>query len=139
MQRFIAVAENGFAFGEPDKVVLKNYAYLEPKDCVLLDQVHRRVNDPKYGHRYKLLWDAITGVLPETRSSSRSSEIYVALVILSHGPILADIRVEYINTRTWISSREGLASGGIQLQFYMPSAEGQLYSILSEKKKTSEF
>lgn len=133
MQRFIAVAENGFAFGEPDKVVLKNYAYLEPKDCVLLDQVHRRVNDPKYGHRYKLLWDAITGVLPETRSSSRSSEIYVALVILSHGPILADIRVQ-VPRKMWNSPREELAPGGIQLQFYMPSAEGQLNLILPEKK-----
>ncbi|TVY81568.1 hypothetical protein LSUE1_G002792 [Lachnellula suecica] len=97
MQQLIACSESAFAFGEPDKIVLRNYEYLLPEDCLSLLHVRHGITDPKYGYRYKLLWDGITSFLAENTNYNINSDYYckqllVALVVLEYGPLFVDLR-----------------------------------------------
>lgn len=115
MQRLIACSEDGFAFGNPDRTVLKNYAYLTMDDCVRMDQLLAKIDDPDYGHRYRLLNDGITAVASDLEEVIGDLK-YVALVVLPHGPLFVDVRCY---------DGGELGHGGIQLQFYMPYTIGQ--------------
>lgn len=134
MQQLIACSEDSFAFGEPDKIVLRNYDYLLPEDCLPLPRVRHGITDPQYGYRYKLLWDGITSFFSEDTKERLDSDFWaddfrVALVVISDGPLFVDVR-----RHTWAKDggRELMpAAGSLHLQFYTPiNGTGQYQSYL---------
>lgn len=118
MQRIVACINGGFAFGQPDKFVLKKYDYLTPDDCVSLPNVRRRIEDRKYGHRYKLLYESIVAAFPDFSEWDYEYQ-HVALVMISHGPLFVDVRLRAS------SDRDELEPGGRHLQIYIPGAFGK--------------
>lgn len=119
MQQIVACSEDGFAFGEPDKLVLKKYEYLTPEDCVSLLKVRCGIEDRKYGKRYKLLYESVVAAVPELADCDDEEEIYVALVVISRGPLFVDIR-----RGDGCEDRPELKPGGLHLQIYVPGAFG---------------
>lgn len=121
MQRIVACFNDGFAFGQPDKFVLKKYDYLTTDDCLSLSKVRSRIEDRKYGHRYKLLYESIVAALPDLGDGNDLDETYIALVMISHGPLFVDIR-----ERLYGGGREHeLRPNGKHLQIYIPGALGK--------------
>lgn len=132
MQQFIACSENAFAFGDPDQIVLRNYEYLLPEDCLPLSQVRANIADPRYGYRYKLLWDAINHFAPNASGRKKSNrhrhgpcdtgDIRVALVVIANGPLFVDVRHITRSLRDRVGELMP-AAAGLHLQFYIPSNE----------------
>ncbi|KAI0472522.1 heterokaryon incompatibility protein-domain-containing protein [Xylaria cf. heliscus] len=128
MQQLIARTRDGFAFGEPDEVVRKNYDYLLPGDCLPLSLVHRGIAHPKYGYRYKLLWDGINSFSPFSEWETEdkrwlgwdAKKIHVALVVISNGPLFVDVRCEAFISKGY-GPELAPASTGLHLQFYIPT------------------
>ncbi|THV44903.1 hypothetical protein BGAL_0559g00030 [Botrytis galanthina] len=121
MQQLIACSKDTFAFGEPDKVVLRDYNYLLPEDCLPLSQIRRGIADSKYGYRYKLLWDGIASFFENDElisSDAGADQFFVALIVISSGPLFVDIRrcIMAIDKRPELLP----ANSGLHLQFYIP-------------------
>ncbi|KAI0550487.1 heterokaryon incompatibility protein-domain-containing protein [Xylaria curta] len=121
MQQLIKCSKDAFAFGEPDEIVLKNYDYLLTEDCLPLSRVYSGIADPKYGYRYKLLWDGIRSFSPISELNLallQQDEFLVALVVISNGPLFVDVR----RHKPTAEGRElHPAITGIHLQFYIPT------------------
>lgn len=132
MQQVVACSDGRFAFGDSDKINLKKYDYLTPKDGISLLDLRRGIEDSSYGHRYKLLFDGIAAVAPQLVDRKEKSEyeierkegnILIVLVVVSHGPLFVDVRWAQRHDN---SDRDELAPGGLHLQFYIPHADGSL-------------
>lgn len=130
MQQVVACSDGSFAFGNPDKINLKKYDYLTTKDGISLLDLRRGIEDPSYGHRYKLLFDGIAAVAPQLVDREGKSDyeigqkegnILIVLVVISHGPLFVDVRWA---PRYDPRNLDELAPGGLHLQFYIPHAAG---------------
>ncbi|KAH9903601.1 heterokaryon incompatibility protein-domain-containing protein [Xylariomycetidae sp. FL2044] len=124
MQRLIACSEDGFAFGEPDQTILRNYEYLLPEDCLPLSAVRKGREHPQYGYRYKLLWDGITSFIQDSEWESLNEDwdvrlFRVALVVIPDGPLFMDIRREVMAKDERMELLP--ASTGMHFQFYIPA------------------
>lgn len=138
MQQVVACSDGSFAFGNPDKINLKKYDYLTPKDGISLLDLRRGIEDPSHGHRYKLLFDGIAAVAPQLVDREGKSDfeigqkernILILLVVISHGPLFVDVRWAQ---RFANSDLDELAPGGLHLQFYIPHAAGSLNDMSNE-------
>lgn len=123
MQCLVACSKDGFAFGNLDKTVLKQYKYLHREDCVPFRLVREKIDDPKYGHRYRLLYDGITTIASDLGHKLEDIlDHYIALVMIPKGPLFANVAESY---------RDGdlRENGSIHLQFYVPCTIGQSHSV----------
>ncbi|TGO07795.1 hypothetical protein BTUL_0246g00020 [Botrytis tulipae] len=121
MQQLIACSKDTFAFGEADEVVLRDYNYLLPEDCLPLSQIRRGIADIRYGYRYKLLWDGISSFFENDElisSDAGADQFFVALIVISSGPLFVEIRrcIMAIDERPELLP----ANTGLHLQFYIP-------------------
>lgn len=121
MQQVVACSERGFAFGEPDTIVLRNYEHLLHEDCLRLNKVRELIKHSKYGDRYKLLWDGIAAFVEDTYNFNNdywSEQLFVALVVIPNGPLFLDLRgYDYVNDGG-IELKPAI--GSLHLQFYIP-------------------
>ncbi|KAL2060735.1 hypothetical protein VTL71DRAFT_9376 [Oculimacula yallundae] len=126
MQQFIACSKDAFAFGEQDELVLRNYDYLLPEDCLSLWRIRCGITDPKYGYRYKLLWDSIVYFLPGAEvleepdkyfADRYGKDLLVALVVIPNGPLFVDVR-RFRDVRGVDGTELTPPSGNLHIQLY---------------------
>lgn len=122
MQQVIACSNRGFAFGEPEKSMSRNYNDLLTEDCLSLWRVRQLIKPRKYGYRCKLLWDGIASFVQDAEKLNDryyARQLLVALVVISNGPLFIDIRgYDYVRDGGTELKR---AHGSTHLQFYIPS------------------
>ncbi|KAH7357160.1 heterokaryon incompatibility protein-domain-containing protein [Rhexocercosporidium sp. MPI-PUGE-AT-0058] len=128
MQQFIACSRDAFFFGEPDEIVLRNYDYLLPEDCLPLNQVRLLVSDPTYGYRYKLLWDGISSFVEDHLIKDLElpgywgkwdRDYYVALVVIANGLLFVEVRQSRNAKGGGLELVE--PAGSLHIQFYLPA------------------